>query len=60
MPAVVVCGVPVAWMVVCRIVLCGLDGEADDAVCWLAGVLSISEGVTDEVDSGGSDVAKEV
>ena len=60
MTAVGVCGVPVAWIVVCRLVLCGLDGEADDAVCRLVGVLSISGAVTEEVDNDGSGVVKEV
>lgn len=48
------------WSVVWGLVLCGLDGEADDAVCWLVGVLSVSETVTEEVDNDGSGVVKEV
>ena len=60
MTAVGVCGVPVVSTVVCIEVLCGLDMGTDDVVCWLVGVLSASEVVTEEVDNGGCDVAIEV
>ena len=60
MTAVGVCGVPLVSTVVCREVLCGLDVGTDDVVCWLVGVLSASEVVTEEVDNGGCDVAIEV
>ena len=61
MTAVGVCGVPVVSTVVCRGVLCGLDvGADDDDVCWVVGVLSASEVVTEEVDNDGCGVVKEV
>lgn len=60
MTAVGVCGVSVVSTVVCRGVLCVLDVGADDVVCWLVGVLSVSEVVTEEVDTDGCRVVKEV
>ena len=60
MTAVGVCGVPLVSTVVCIEVLCGLDVGTDDVVCWLVGVLSASEVVTEKVDNGGCDVAIEV
>ena len=57
----VVCGVPVFSIVLCRVVLSGLDVEADGVVCWLERVLSVSEvDVTDTVDNDDSVVSKEV
>lgn len=48
-------------IVVERIVLSGLDVEADETVCGLVGVLNISVvGTTDEVENGGNSVDKEV
>lgn len=47
-------------IVVGRLVLSGLDVEADETECELVGVLSISVlGIT-EVENGGNNVAKEV
>ena len=60
MTAVGECGVPVVSTVVCRGVLCDLDVGTDDVVCWLVGVLSASEVVTEEVDKDGCGVVTEV
>ena len=59
MTAVGVCGVPVAWLVVFRVGVCGLDVEVGDAGCWLVGPLSISDVVRGEVDKDGSGVVIE-
>ena len=48
-------------IVLCRVVLSGLDVEADGVVCWLERVVSVSEvDVTDTVDNDDSVVSKEV
>ena len=55
------CGGLVPSIVVGRTVPGVMEVEADDNVCWLVCVLAVIEdGVTEEVDDGGSCVGKAV
>lgn len=61
MAAVDVFGGHVSCIVVCRMVLTGLDMETEETVCGLVGLMCISAvGGTEEVESDGSDVTEEV